>query len=84
MIDQVREELSLGATGAVRFVGEFLVVGLEKVNYLYRYGPTGLLLESVTPKTFNPSRTNTLGYSSQDKVAVEGDRDGTLKTYSFV
>jgi WD40 repeat protein len=84
MIDQVREELSFGATGAIKFVGDFLVVALEKANYLYRYGETGLILESKVLKTFNPSRSNTVGYSLPSNVVVAGDRDGTLKTYGFV
>lgn len=59
-------------------------MSVEKTNYLYRYGPSGLVLESKTVKTFNPSRSNVLGWNAQDKVALTGDRDGTIKAYGLV
>ena len=86
MVDQLQDELTVGGVGPVQFTtdGRFLVVSLPKQTILFRYGPTGFLLESKTPKTFNPSKPNAIAEEPLSKVILTGDADGTLRLYSIV
>ena len=82
MIDQL-QPYPLGQPAQLLFTsdGQFLVAALPTYNLLFRYGPTGLVLESNVSKSFNAAATYSIGQDPTSKIIVMGDADGSLKLY---
>lgn len=82
MVDQLMA-YPLGQLATLMFTldGQFLVAALPNYNLLFRYGPSGLILESNSTKSFNPTDTYSMTQDPLSKLIIMGDADGSLKLY---
>lgn len=85
MVDQL-QAYPLGQLAKLMFTadGQFLMATMPSYVLLFRYGLSGLVLESNTTKTFNPEDTYSMAQDPTSKIIVMGDGDGSLKLYKTV
>lgn len=59
------------------------MVSQLKYNTLFRYGMTGLLLESQVARTFNPSDPYSSNEDPDSKQIIVGNADGSLQVHEI-